>query len=150
MNEPIELELATPDPIPWVPRGLLGLVGLTIVGLLVTAFFLEPSPKGYGTHQGLGLPPCSFKELWGVPCPSCGMTTSWAHMTKLQVTSSFAANPGGALLALTGMLVGPWLVMTAIKGDWYIGVPQNWVIITVGSSLLVVIIVNWIWQVWFI
>ena len=147
MDEPIELQLAAPEPIHWSVRCLLVVFGLGMTGLLVTAFFLEPSPRGFGTHQQLGLPPCSFIDWWGVPCPSCGMTTSWAYMTKAQVFSSFQANPGGAILALICAAMGPWLVMTGIKGDWFIGVPPNSVIITIGSILIVVILTNWIWQV---
>ncbi len=131
-------------PFPWFLRLALGVFGVVIVTLLIVAAFLKPSPVGFGTHQQLGLPPCSFK-VWfdGMPCPSCGMTTSWSHMTKGQVLSSFRANPGGALLALVCMFVGPWLVVTAVKGQWWIGEPPPWMVVTIAGTILVITLVNW-------
>src|SRR5437016_1117396 len=34
------------------------------------------------THRGLGLPPCTFYEQTRLPCPSCGMTTSFALLIR--------------------------------------------------------------------
>ena len=52
---------------------VLGSLGLT---LLVTARNLEPDPRGFGTHEQLGLTPCYFQELTGHVCLLCGGTTA--------------------------------------------------------------------------
>ena len=72
---------------------------LTLSVLLIVASRLEPSESGLGTHHQLGLPPCSVRLLWGIRCPSCGMTTSWAHLTKGNLFAATKANVGGVLLA---------------------------------------------------
>lgn len=83
--------------------------------LLAVAWGLKPAADGFGTHQALGLPACSWPVRFGVPCPSCGMTTAFAYAAKGDLLASFAAQPMGCVLALlTGMvLVGSlWALAT--------------------------------------
>jgi len=61
------------------------------------ARFLPPSPRGVGTHEQLGLPPCLFLKLTGLPCPSCGLTTSFAHAAKLHFYEALVTQPFGLL-----------------------------------------------------
>ena len=49
------------------------------------------------THRQLGLPPCTFKEMTGLPCPSCGMTSSFALLVRGDVMNSLRANAVGTL-----------------------------------------------------
>ena len=73
----------------------------SLLAVLILAATLPPSASGTGTHRAaLGLPPCNFLALTGLPCPSCGFTTSWAHFTKGNLLASFYVQPMGALLAL--------------------------------------------------
>jgi hypothetical protein len=70
--------------------------------LLAVAFSLTPSDQGLGTHQQLGLHPCTFYQMTGQPCPSCGMTTSFSLMAHGRVVEALVVQPFGALLfALT-------------------------------------------------
>ena len=73
--------------------------GLTVLATftLTIARFLSPSAKGYGTHQQLGLPPCIFFNLTGIPCPSCGLTTSFAHAARLHFYQAFLTQPFGLI-----------------------------------------------------
>ncbi|MEP7337375.1 MAG: DUF2752 domain-containing protein [Acidobacteriota bacterium] len=64
---------------------------------LAIARLLHPSAKGYGTHQQLGLPPCVFFQLTGIPCPSCGLTTSFAHAARLHFYQAFLTQPFGLI-----------------------------------------------------
>lgn len=91
--------------------------------VVATAAWLTPSPHGHGTHMQLGLPPCGFLVFTGYPCPGCGLTTSFAHMVRLQIGGAFSANPFGVLLftctvamiplAATGFVRG-WRVMDTL------------------------------------
>lgn len=74
--------------------------GAIIVLAAVTlsiARYLHPAERGFGTHEQLGLPPCTFLLWTGLPCPSCGLTTSFAHAAHLQFLASFLAQPFGFL-----------------------------------------------------
>ena len=77
---------------------LLVLGGATV--LLGVAAWLTPSPTGVGTHQQLGLAPCSMLLLGGVPCPTCGMTTAFSHTVRGQWISAIVVQPAGFVLAL--------------------------------------------------
>ena len=69
-------------------------------GLLVVAWLLPPASRGFGTHQALGLPACSWPARFGVPCPSCGMTTAFALASKGRIVESFTTQPMGCVLAI--------------------------------------------------
>ncbi|MEM9368402.1 MAG: DUF2752 domain-containing protein [Planctomycetota bacterium] len=80
-------------------RALTVVMVLVCVAPLVTACFLQPASAGLGTHQQLGLPPCSMRFLLGIRCPACGMTTSWAHFVRGAWLASLQSNAAGFLLA---------------------------------------------------
>ncbi|MEZ6102595.1 MAG: DUF2752 domain-containing protein [Pirellulaceae bacterium] len=117
--------------------------GVTLLALLATAACLQPSPDGFGTHQQLGLPPCSLQLLVGMRCPACGMTTSWSHFMHGQWLKAVMANSGGALLALLSAVISPVLVTSSWKGHWIVRrVDERWVIGTV-VLITMVILVDW-------
>ncbi|MFN0133003.1 MAG: DUF2752 domain-containing protein [Phycisphaerales bacterium] len=68
--------------------------------LLGLSAWLSPSPAGHGTHTQLGLFSCAWPILFGHPCPTCGMTTAFAHAADGHLVRAFAAQPFGLLLAL--------------------------------------------------
>lgn len=77
----------------FIYRSLMALAGST----LLLARWLTPSANGFGTHEQFGLPPCLFFKLTGIPCPSCGLTTSFAHSARLQFYQAFITQPFGVL-----------------------------------------------------
>jgi hypothetical protein len=93
---------------------VFGAIGLAAV--LVLARWLEPDPRGYGTHTQLGLYPCMFLQVTGRRCPSCGMTTAFAWFVRGRLDRSWQANPAGSLLALTCAGLIPWLLAGAVRG----------------------------------
>ncbi len=77
--------------------------GATVLGI---ASRLEPNPAGLGTHRQLGLPPCQFEQVTGLPCATCGCTTSFSHAANGSLLDAFLTQPFGALLAvMTAMAV---------------------------------------------
>jgi hypothetical protein len=72
---------------------LLGVLVMVGVGL-----YLTPDPAGHGTHQQLGLPPCTIYYLTGRRCPSCGLTTSVSAILHGQFGLAWRANPTGFLI----------------------------------------------------
>ncbi len=92
------------------------MVTLALLAGFSLARVLTPSPAGLGTHQQLGLPPCTVRVLTGQPCPACGMTTSFSHFTRGQWGGSLSANSGGFLLALLCLATIPVLGWAALTG----------------------------------
>jgi hypothetical protein len=99
-----------------ITRLLWAAAGTAAAAVLLVARWLTPDPSGMGTHVQLGLPPCGFFYLTRLPCPTCGLTTSFAHMARLQVTLAFDAHwLGPPLFALTvvTVVVCAWSCVTA-------------------------------------
>jgi hypothetical protein len=121
---------------------LLGLTLFLIGGFLV-ALSVSPDPRGYGTHQQLGLPACTFRMIFGIPCAGCGMTTSFAHFVRGHFVAAAQANPAGVVLATVCVLMIPWCFFSACTGRlWLVSDP-----VTVGGgltlSLCMVTVVLW-------
>ncbi len=90
-------------------------------GVMGIAYMLHPDVRGVGTHESLGLPPCGLEAATGIPCATCGMTTSFSYAAHGDFVNAFINQPAGALLALlttmtalvsgyafiTGMRLGP-------------------------------------------
>jgi len=101
---------------------LLGLAA-GLVAVFVIAMRLQPYDEGgrpltMQTHEQLGLPPCRFYELFGKPCPSCGLTTSFSLLMHGDLTSSLRANAVGTLMAVFLMGLIPWSVLVALRGRY--------------------------------
>ncbi|MEE8171218.1 MAG: DUF2752 domain-containing protein [Phycisphaerae bacterium] len=104
----------------WIALG----VAAACLSLLCVAAWLSPDPRGIGTHRMMGLPPCSTAVVLGLPCPTCGMTTSFAWMMRGRPWRAFVAQPLGALLCLgvmAGAVLGLWAALTGMRPvvDWY-------------------------------
>jgi hypothetical protein len=73
---------------------------LTVLGV---AARLPPNHQGIGTHTELGFAGCSFLNRTGLPCPSCGMTTSFSWFVRGNLLASLYVQPMGTALALLTM-----------------------------------------------
>lgn len=126
----------------WSRCGVLGLGSFLLV-LLIVARWLTPSLQGFGTHQGLGLPRCTVVELFGVRCPTCGMTTSWAQLMRGNLWKSFQANSGGTFLGLLALAATPWLFVSAWQGRWWMVRPNEWTVLITLMVVLVITLFDW-------
>lgn len=79
---------------------VLALSFLALVPLVVLGTLVHPDPRGFGTHEQLGLPACRMIEWFGVPCPGCGVTTSVALATHGHFLDAFKNQPFGLIVAL--------------------------------------------------
>ena len=83
--------------------------------VLAVAAWLQPAACGYGTHTQLGLPPCNFLRLTHLPCPSCGLTTSFAWAIRMQFGKAFMANPFGILLFFATIASIPFSLVLLLR-----------------------------------
>lgn len=94
---------------------LLGCWGSVVV-LALLAFVVEPDPRGYGTHEQLGLAPCRLMERTGLPCPGCGVTTAIALAVHGELWQSIVVQPLGLLTAIALPLLAFWALIVHLQG----------------------------------
>jgi hypothetical protein len=104
------------------PRATRLAASLTLIGcasVLAIAAYLEPDPRGFGTHeQLLSSGPCGMLVLTGLPCPTCGMTTAFAYTVRGQWLQAMWAQPTGFLLALGTIALLGISAWTIVRGRW--------------------------------
>lgn len=144
----MESESTLGHPVSSGGRWALVLCGVALSAGFLLAAALEPDSRGYGTHQRLGLPECSFQMLFARPCPGCGMTTSFAYFVRGQWRQSLGANPAGWLLAITCAGLIPWCWWSAYRGClWLVSDPWKTSALLMGTWG-VVTLACWLWRWW--
>ncbi len=128
-------------------RRVAALIMAGTVTLLSVALWVHPDASGLGTHKQLGFPSCTSVTLTGYPCPTCGMTTAFAHTVRGQLASAFMAQPAGMFLALGTIAAGILSVFTLITGqlptvNWY-RVSPTWVVLL----FVAVILLSWLFKI---
>ena len=118
-------------------RVVAAFVAAGCIALLSVAAWVTPSPEGLGTHNQLVHLPCTFVYATGLPCPTCGMTTAYAHFVRGQWLSAFKAQPLGLLLALATVVAAVMAVSVVITGktwlpNWYRINPLHVILTMVG------------------
>jgi hypothetical protein len=127
-----EILTATPLLRGWI-RCLLVVMAVAFGTVFAIAVWLNPyqddgSARTMETHRQLGLPECSFKWLTGKPCPSCGMTTSFALFVRGDVVNSLRANFAGTILATVCLIAIPWALASALRSRYYWIKSLEWLI----------------------
>jgi hypothetical protein len=148
MAPPIYVRPGTREVISWRGRAFALMVSMGCLGVLITAAKLNPSGTGVGSHRQLGLRECQFEAQTGLPCPTCGMTTSFAHFVRGQIPASLWVQPMGTVLALLTTMVfwgGLYIAVTGrpayrllnlIPAKYYL-----WLLLVFG-------VVAWAWKIW--
>ena len=114
------------------------LAGIAVL-LIALSFWMAPDPRGYGSHEQLGLPPCVTLTALHAPCPFCGMTTSFCCLSHGRIVEAFRAHPAGPLLYLVLWLSLPFHLywartrrsLLAVATDWPLERPVTWVFVAV-------------------
>jgi len=95
---------------------MLGGAALTIAGVVTLGLFVEPDPRGFGTHEQLGLAPCKSMDTIGIPCPGCGVTTSVSLLWQGEPWASFLNQPFGFLFGLLAPLAALLAIYRHLRG----------------------------------
>lgn len=128
-------------------RVVLVLFGLFLAGGFSLAAAVKPDVRGFGTHQQFGLPPCSFRSALGIPCPSCGMTTSFSSFVRGQFQSSIDANLAGFLLAGACLALIPWCWFSAAAGRLYFVNRLERAALGLVLPITIVCVLQWLYRV---
>ena len=128
-------------------RIIAGFILAGSLAILGVGMYLHPDPAGVGSHQQLGLPPCSFLAVTGYPCATCGMTTAVTHVAHGQIFRAFYVQPAGALFGLAvvaATMISAYSLVTACSlvpiGRWF------WrprVIVVLG----VIVLLAWVYKI---
>lgn len=59
---------------------------------------------------------CGFKDEYGLPCPTCGMTTAFLEFSKGHILTAFWAQPAGAVFFCMVAAAGVWTGVRAVRG----------------------------------
>ncbi len=129
----------------FLDRALMTCSALALLGMLVFAMWLTPDPRGFGTHEQLGLPPCLLRYYTGVPCPFCGMTTAFSLMAHGRVQESFVIQPAGAFAFLCAAILAPVLIALALAGRKIPAALDESVTRAVTGAGFVVVIGAWLY-----
>lgn len=131
----------------WIRIVLMILTVPWLLVFFVAIFLIDPYQGGEaaraGTHQQLGLPECNFKTITSVPCPSCGMTTSFTLLVRADVWNSIQANFAGTMLAAFGLLFIPWAFASAFCGRFVFIRSLELVVFRLAVVFLIVLFGRW-------
>ena len=88
------------------------------------------------------LRPCIFRQLTGIPCPTCGTTRTALALADLDLAGAFVVNPLATIAAVIFFVGGAFaLLWVAVR--WPLPNPGlrwtwRWTI-----ALIVVVVINW-------
>ena len=96
---------------------------------------------------------CLFKEITGLPCPSCGTTRSVLLLFHGEVLAALMTNPFGLLIAIGLAVIPLWIIIDLIrkKESFYrryvwaekLFIESRWV----TASAVMIVVLNWIWNI---
>jgi hypothetical protein len=90
------------------------------------------------------LPPCTFREVTGIPCPTCGTARSALSLLEGRFLAAFGWNPLAALTGGIFLLGGPIAAVWAVAGR---KLPGGRFRIGRGAvlALVLLLLANWIY-----
>ena len=95
---------------------------------------------------------CLFKQVSGVPCPSCGSSRAAVLVSGGDFARALAVNPLGFVVAGALAVIPVWLIADWItRGDSlyraYVKFEQTVRIKWLATLLIVLLLANWIWNI---
>jgi len=122
---------------------------ISIISAITIAIsrLLKPAIRGVGTHEQLGLPSCAFLHFTGIPCPGCGLTTSFAHAARLDFYQAFVTQPFGLLLFIILTLSIPLSLILMLRRVSLSQILIPGMVRPLTWSLIVFGFISWIYKI---
>ena len=144
MDEPLQ----PPERANWWVRGSLLAIaaGISLVFFIATQvkpYRADGTPMRMASHTTLGMPACRFKEMTGMPCPSCGMTTSFAMLVRGDIVNSLRANWVGTGLAVFCALIVPWSLISTVRARYLFVRRIEWVLGFLVGAFTILMLGRW-------
>ena len=87
------------------------------------------------------LSPCGFKQKYGLPCPTCEMTTSALAFVQGKIFESFYIQPAAALLCCVLVITAFLAFLIAIFGVYFSFVRRFFTEVKVKYMILALIVI---------
>lgn len=117
------------------------------LSVLILAAHLTPDPRGLATHTEMGFNECEFLQRTGLPCPTCGMTTSFCWFVRGNLLASLYVQPMATVLAIVCAITFWVTLYMAICGKSLArlvrGIPSRYYI----PPLLTWAVLAWGWKI---
>jgi hypothetical protein len=121
-----------------------------LVRLLATADVNHVSLLGHELHWG-----CWFKQLFGIPCPACGMTRSVILTLHGQLPQAFQMNAAGpvgvlGLILFSGTMLFLMVRQRSRNGQGSQTIERQirrWTPVY-GAMLVMILFAHWIFKLW--
>jgi hypothetical protein len=85
--------------------------------------------------------PCGFKQQYGLPCPTCGMTTSTLAFVRGRIAHSFYTQPAAALLWCVVIVAAFLALPTVIHGVYFAFLDRLFLQVKVKYVFLALIVI---------
>lgn len=119
------------------------MISLAFGGILSLSYFLIPDPRGFGTHERLWLPPCYFQFFFHIPCPACGLTTSFAHLSKGDWGTAFHLHWMSPLLFFTFIFLFIYSLFCLLKQKTFWKLFENKLTPYLASFIILGMLITW-------
>ena len=105
----------------------------------------------YGKNSFFGL--CIFKNVTGIPCPSCGTTRAIQFILQGKIIESLYMNPFGIIVAVLMTIAPFWILYDVIfKKEsflfFYKKSEETIRIKWLSIVLIILVVTNWIWNIY--
>jgi len=108
------------------------------IGLFFGVMLLAAKGK---IDLGLFLLPCGFKQRYGLPCPTCGITTSILAFSEGRVLESFYIQPAGGLSCVMLTASAILSLITVVFGRYLYFARRFFAEVKVRYVIIVVLII---------
>jgi hypothetical protein len=85
---------------------------------------------------------CGMKQLFGIPCPACGLTRGVVLTLHGRLADALAVNPAGPLVALGVAALAAWLALGASRGA--ATTAPSRVLTSYSAFTLAVLVAHWL------
>ena len=101
---------------PWLDRLVAAITAATGIAAVVVLLQVAPDARGYDTHVQLGMQPCGWPMVYGIPCPTCGCTTAAANIVHGHLLTGFVVQPFGAVVCLALLVAAAFCLWALVRG----------------------------------
>ena len=96
---------------------------------------------------------CPFRNVTGLPCPSCGSTHAVLKLLKLDWKGALYDNPLGYVVAAALVVLPAWILYDLVrrKASFYFFYKRSEAVIGkrwVALALILLVTANWIWSIY--